>query len=73
MKTNKVEKVITTPKDWIGRPLKRHLTETLTWVNNLKTEVLEYWVSWLALMHVGQNIIYQVKDHLGVTNMHPAE
>ena len=23
-------------KDWIGHLLKRHLTETLTWVNNLK-------------------------------------
>ena len=34
--TKKVEKVITTLKDWIGHPLKRHLTETLTWVNNLK-------------------------------------
>ena len=35
MKTKKVDKVITTLKDWIGHPLKRHLTETLTWVNNL--------------------------------------
>ena len=24
-------------KDWIGHLLKRHLTETLTWVNNLKS------------------------------------
>ena len=30
MKTKKVEKVIKTIKDWIGHPLKRHLTETLT-------------------------------------------
>ena len=36
MKTKKVEKVITTLKDWICHPLKRHLTETLTQVNNLK-------------------------------------
>ena len=30
MKTKKVEKVITTLKDLIRHPLKRHLTETLT-------------------------------------------
>ena len=30
MKTKKVEKVITTVKDRIGHPLKRHLTETST-------------------------------------------
>ena len=36
MKTRKVEKVITTLKDSIGHFLKRHLTETLTRVNNLK-------------------------------------
>ena len=30
MKTNKVEKVITSPKDKIGHPLKRHLTEIST-------------------------------------------
>ena len=38
IKTTKVEKVITTlKKDGIGCPLKRHLTETLTLVNNLKS------------------------------------
>ena len=36
MKTKKVEKAITTLKDGIGHPLKRHLTEILTRVNNLK-------------------------------------
>ena len=30
MKTKKAEKVITTLKDRIDHPLKRHLTETLT-------------------------------------------
>ena len=30
MKTTKVEKVTTTPKDLIGHLLKRHFTETLT-------------------------------------------
>ena len=30
MKTNKEEKVITTLKDRIGHPLKRHLTEITT-------------------------------------------
>ena len=37
MKTKKVGKVITTLKDRIGHPLKKHLTEILTQVNNLKT------------------------------------
>ena len=36
MKTKKVEKVITTLKDRIGHPLKRHLTETPARVNNRK-------------------------------------
>ena len=36
-KTKKVEKVMTTLKDRIGHPLKRHLTEILTRVNNLKS------------------------------------
>ena len=36
MKTKKVEKVITTLKNQIGHPLKRHLTEIPTWVNHLK-------------------------------------
>ena len=35
MKTNKVEKVITTLKNRIAHPLKRHLTEISTGVNNL--------------------------------------
>ena len=34
MKTKKVEKVITTLKDQIGHPLKKHLTEILTRVNS---------------------------------------
>ena len=36
MKTKKVEKVTTKPKDRIGHPLKRHFTENPTRVNNLK-------------------------------------
>ena len=36
MEAKKVEKVITTPKDRNGHPLKRHLTEIKTRVNNLK-------------------------------------
>ena len=40
MKTEKVEKVITAVKDRIGHPLKRHLTELSTWVNNLN---IRYW------------------------------
>ena len=42
MKTKKVEKLITTLKDWIGHPLKRHFTETLTWVNNLKVPNMKW-------------------------------
>ena len=34
MKTNNVEKVITTLQDRIGHPSKRHLTEIPTRVNN---------------------------------------
>ena len=37
MKTKKVKKVITTLKDRIGHPSKRHLTEISTRVNNLKS------------------------------------
>ena len=40
MKTKKAEKVITTLKDRIGHPLKRHLTEISTRVNNLKSALL---------------------------------
>ena len=36
MKTKKVEKVITTLKDRIGHPLKRHFTEIPTQVNNFE-------------------------------------
>ena len=35
MKTKEVDKVVTTPKNRIGHPLKRHLTELSTLVNNL--------------------------------------
>ena len=38
MKTKKVEKVITILNERIGHPLKRHLTEIKTRVNNLKLE-----------------------------------
>ena len=36
MKTKKVKKVITALKYWIGHPLKRHLREIPTRVNNVK-------------------------------------
>ena len=39
MKAKKVEKVVTTLKDRIGLPLKRHLTEILTRVNNLDCDL----------------------------------
>ena len=39
MKTKKIEKVITTLKDRIGHPLKRHLTEILTWSTTLSAEL----------------------------------
>ena len=38
MKTTKVENVITTLKDRIYHPLKRHLTEIPTRVNNLNRD-----------------------------------
>ena len=62
MKTKKVEKVITTLKDRIDHPLKRHLTEIPTQVKNLNGTRLPQ-ITVLCCP------VYQTNSHLGLSDI----